>query len=63
MLLKKKKKWVNEDIKEEIRKYMETMEMETQLSKIFMLCCVFSHVQLVAAPWTVACQGPWNFPG
>ena len=37
--------------------------METQLSKIFMLCCVFSHVQLVAAPWTVAYQGPWNFPG
>ena len=27
---------------------------------------VFSHVQLFAAPWTIACQAPlctWNFPG
>ena len=39
------------------------MEMEIQLSKIFVLCCMFSHIQLVAAPWTVAPQGPWNFPG
>ena len=62
-MLLKKKKWVNEEIKEEIRKYMEMTEMEVQLSKIFVLCCVFSHIQLVAAPWTVAPEGPWNFPG
>ena len=29
------------------------------------LCCCFSHVQLFAPPWTVACQAhcPWDFPG